>query len=128
MRAFKVVALAIAAGAFVVPARADTPWVDTDQMSVATQLATAIGSTGFCNFGVNTDGLAAAIKDRIAPTGKLTPEMASHLMFYVVATQGLQVALSGVSRMNKRQLAQHCAQLLSTYGPNGSQVKGLVTP
>lgn len=127
MRSFKVVALALVAGAFVVPARAAS-WDTPEQMSVAMQIGSALSGAAFCNAEVDTDGLAAAIKDRIAPTGKLTPEMTASLMFYVVATQGGQIAISGVGRMNKRQLAEHCARVLASFGPNGSQVRGLLKP
>ncbi len=91
-------------------------------MGVVSQLGSAFANAKVCNFEVDTDGTAQIIKSKIAPTGKLTPEMASALMFSVVGIGGMQAKLLGVGRMNKKQLAKHCADIIGAFGPNGTSL------
>ena len=99
-----------------------------DQMSVAMKIGSAMANANLCNFEVDTDGMATVIRDRIAGTGKLTPEMASGLVFSVVGTGSVQAQTLGLANMNKRQLAKHCADIISAFGPNGSSLAGLLKP
>ncbi|MCJ2133349.1 hypothetical protein MKK69_04610 [Methylobacterium sp. J-026] len=116
---------------FIVPAASHAgsfDWADQDQMSVVTKLGSAYASANVCNFEIDTDGTAKIIKDKIAPAGKLTPEMASSLMFSVVGIGAMQAQLLGIGQMNKRQLAGHCAKMLSYFGPSGSSLSGILKP
>lgn len=104
------------------------PWKTEDQASVASQLGSALANANWCNFGVDTPRVAAVINERLAPTGKLTPEMASELMFQVVGVQALQGELLQIGKMNKRELAKHCASIIGYFGPGGSTLPGLLKP
>jgi hypothetical protein len=103
-------------------------WADREQMSVVSKLGSAFANANVCNFEVDTDGTATIIRTKIAPTGKLTPEMASALMFSVVGIGAMQGEMLGLGQMNKKQLAKHCAEIISYFGPNGTSLTGVLKP
>lgn len=103
-------------------------WADREQAGVVSKLGSAFANANLCNFEVDTDGTAQIIKSKIAPAGKLTPEMASALMFSVVGIGAMQAELLGTARMNKKQLAKHCAGIIDSFGPNGSSLAGVLKP
>lgn len=103
-------------------------WQTQQQASAASQIGSALASANWCNFGVDTSRITAVIEDRIAPVGKLTPQMASELMFTVVGAQAIQSQMLGVDKMNKRDLAKHCSEVISYFGPGGTAIPGLLKP
>jgi hypothetical protein len=103
-------------------------WATQEQMSVASQLGAAHASANLCNHEIDEVGTARVIRTRIAQDGKLTPEMAADLMKMIVGLQAMQVTLLNTARMDKQRLAEHCATMLSNFGPNGSQLKGVLKP
>lgn len=103
-------------------------WADHDQREVAMKLGSALANANVCNFEVDTDGTAQIIKTKIAPTGKLTPEMASGLMFTVVGVGAMQAEVLNIGKMNKKQLANHCASIIGSFGPNGTSLAGVLKP
>lgn len=111
------------------PAQAGSfDWADKGQMEVTMKLGSALASANACNFEVNTEGMAQIIRTRIAPTGKLTPEMASSLMFSVVGVGAMQGELLSVGKMNKAQLVKHCVSIISYFGPSGTSLSGVLKP
>lgn len=119
------VGVLVAAALFPGPGSAQSlDWATHDQLSVASQLGSAYANAMACNQDIDIERTAAIIREKIAP--QLTPQMTASLMFMVVGVQALQAQVLGTGQMKKKELAAHCASMLSAFGPNGTQLKGVV--
>lgn len=105
------------------PALADTTDAEltATQNDLAVRLATAFASTEPCNLDVNASRVAELVTRAFGP--RLSARVASELMYRVVTARAVQGARFKGGEAARRE---HCRAILGLYGPEGTDLKGVL--